>query len=114
MAPSRTRSYRLLVVTGAALAAMLIGVGQAPALATHRTVTAVKGSAYGYYLSVSLFGGSPNTRGPAPTVTLAADASNSPQTATASSGSAVSVLPPSSPRASLTCGPRGRWARAGR
>lgn len=33
-------------------------------------VTAVQGSAYGYFSSVSLFGGPPMTRGPAPMVTL--------------------------------------------
>ena len=52
-------------------------------------VTGVTGNAYGYFLSVSLFGGPPNLRGPAPQVTLASDGSNSPQTATAPSASAV-------------------------
>ena len=49
-------------------------------------VTAVSGSAYGYFSLVSLFGGPPSPRGPAPTVTLAADASNSPTTASSASG----------------------------
>lgn len=43
-------------------------------------VTAVKGSAYGYFASVSLFGGPPMTRGPAPTVTLPPAGSPTPIT----------------------------------
>ncbi|MCA1683916.1 MAG: hypothetical protein LC708_02140, partial [Actinobacteria bacterium] len=46
-------------------------------------VTAVSGSAYGYYLSVSLFGGPPTVVGPTPTVTLPPGG-----TVTAASGSA--------------------------
>ena len=49
-------------------------------------VTAVKGSAYGYFASVSLFGGPANVRGPEPVVTLAPDASNSPQNASLAQG----------------------------
>ncbi len=52
-------------------------------------VTAVKGSAYGYYANVSLFGGAASPRGPAPTVTLAPDAANSPQDAHVDSADAV-------------------------
>ena len=49
------------------LVALFLGVvllaGAQPATATHSTVTAVKGSAYGYRLVVNLFGGPNNTRG---------------------------------------------------
>ncbi len=69
-----------------ALAAIvLIGVGQGAAQAD---VTGVKGSAYGYSCSVSAFGNSCTPPGPTPTVTLAPDASNSPQTASAASARA--------------------------
>src|SRR5437588_11993692 len=67
-----------LLVLGGALA---VGVPTAGA-----DVSAVKASAFGYSFSVSLFGGPPKTGAPAPSVTLAADASNSPQSATAPSG----------------------------
>lgn len=73
----------------AAVVMVLIGVWPSVALANHGIVTAVNGSAFGYSLSVSLFGGPSNARGPAPAAALAPDASNSPQTATAPSGSAV-------------------------
>ncbi len=67
-------------------AVAVVGAGQ-PASATHTQVTAVKGSAFGYHAhSIALFGGAQPDTGPTPTVTLAADASNSPQTATASTG----------------------------
>ncbi|HUR17947.1 MAG TPA: Ig-like domain-containing protein, partial [Acidimicrobiales bacterium] len=60
-------------------AMLMTGFGQGSAQAD---ATAVKGSAYGFYGSVSLFRGPPTSKGPTPTVTLAPDASNSPQTAT--------------------------------
>jgi hypothetical protein len=53
------------------------------------TVTADKGGAYGYFVSVSLFGGPPNVRGPAPTVSLPSGGSRSPVTATQPSASAT-------------------------
>jgi len=66
---------------------MLVGAGMvALSGPANAQVTAVKGSAYGVYASVSLFGGPANVAAPNPTVTLAPDASNSPQTATAPSG----------------------------
>ncbi len=67
-------------------AAVVQGAGVGRAFATHSTVDSVAGSAYGYFSNVSLFGGPFNTRGPTPTVTLAPDASNSPQSATQASG----------------------------
>jgi hypothetical protein len=65
-----TASVSLLVTAGPSAAA----------------VTAVRGSAYGFFANISLFGGPFNTRGPTPSVTLASDASNSPQTANVASG----------------------------
>lgn len=62
-------------------AMLVVGFGQ-PA---HADVSAGSGSAYGYYGDVTIFGGR-FTEGPTPTVTLAPDASNSPQTATAAFG----------------------------
>ncbi len=53
------------------------------------TVTAVSGSAYGYYASISLFGVPPTVRGPMPTVTLPPGGSAVPITATAPTGSAI-------------------------
>ena len=65
---------------------LVTGVGP-PASASHQTVTAVRGSAFGYNaFNISLFGGGQPPTGPAPTVTLASDASNSPATASAPSG----------------------------
>ncbi len=83
---TRKRSIAATLAGAAVGTAMLGGVSQSPAAADHSTVSAVTGSAYGYYASVSLFGGPPNTKGPTPTVALAPDASNSPQTATAAFG----------------------------
>jgi len=51
-------------------------------------VTAVKGSAYGYFSRIGLFGGPPADRGPAPTVTLPPGGSAVPITATAPTGDA--------------------------
>ncbi len=59
-------------------------VGVSPAWAN---VTAVNGSAYGYRAyNINLLGSSQTDTGPAQSVALAADASNSPQSASASSG----------------------------
>lgn len=50
-------------------------------------VTSVTGSAYGYRaFNISLFGGAQPDTGPTPAVTLASDASNSPQSNTATTG----------------------------
>ena len=48
-----------------------------------------RGSAYGFFSRVSLFGGPAEPRGPAPTVALPLEGSASPVTATAPSGDAV-------------------------
>ena len=61
--------------------------GSAPAALA--AVTAVKGSAYGYFSNVGLFGGPLTPRGPAPTVTLPAAGSVIPITATVPTGSAA-------------------------
>ncbi len=71
----------------ATLACTALLTGIAPASANHSTVTAVKGSGFGYWANgVSLFGGAQADTGPTPTVTLASDASNNPQTASAATG----------------------------
>jgi hypothetical protein len=64
---------------------LLLALGQNPASAA--TVTSVVGSAYGYRaFNINLLGGNQSDTGPTPTVTLASNASNSPQTASASTG----------------------------
>jgi len=65
---------------------MLSGIGTGPASAQ---VSAVKGSAFGYSLSVSLFDGPVNTLGPVPTVTLPAGGSSTAVTGTAPTARAV-------------------------
>ncbi|HSH23812.1 MAG TPA: hypothetical protein VK975_07110, partial [Acidimicrobiales bacterium] len=73
----------LLAVVG--LGAALFGfVGPSGA-----DVPAVTGSAYGYFTDVSLFGGASTTRGPDPAVTLPAEGSPVPVTATVPSAEAV-------------------------
>lgn len=52
-------------------------------------VTEVTGSAYGFFTSLSLFGGPPTVIGPIPTVSLPADGSSTPITATSNGESAV-------------------------
>lgn len=75
----RARHLVALVVLAAALA-----TGIHPAAAD---VTAVKGSALGYWArNIKIFNGAQPDTGPTPSVTLAPDASNSPQNATAPSG----------------------------
>lgn len=77
--------YRRLLGVTLLVAGMLAVVGPRPAAAD---VAAVTGSAYGYRaFNISLFGGAQPEQGPAPRVNLAADASNSPQAATAPSAS---------------------------
>ena len=74
------------VVLGAVISFVLLlaGIGDRPVSAQTATVT---GSAYGHRLNVSIFGGSANTSGPAPTVTLP-PAGSAPITATAPSATA--------------------------
>ena len=85
------QSHRGRVLALAMLASgMVAGVGVLPASASHQTVTAVKGSAFGYWAdNISLFGGAQPDTGPIPSVTLAPDASNSPQSGTATTGRVV-------------------------
>ncbi len=64
---------------------LLVGFGEASAQAD---VTAVKGSSFGYQCVVTVFGMNCSAAAKTPLVTLSADASNSPQTATAASGRA--------------------------
>ena len=70
------RKVRRLGVAVGACAAMTLGVTQA-AHGSHSTVTAVKGSAFGYHaFNLTLFGGPQPPAGPAPTVTLPASGGN--------------------------------------
>ncbi len=71
----------------ASVLVFLLSLAPRTLLAT--TVTAVSGSAYGFFSNVGLFGGPPSTRGPAPTVTLPPGGSAVPITATATTGSAI-------------------------
>jgi hypothetical protein len=71
-------------------------------------VSAVSGSAYGSFASVSFFGSPPNVRGPQPTVTLPAGGGN--ETASAPTGSAVfgpAIIFSSGPIAVTTTGTTG-------
>ncbi|HVL99404.1 MAG TPA: hypothetical protein VM324_08960 [Egibacteraceae bacterium] len=87
MAVVSVRTSRTPVVLAVALlvvAGSLFGVGLVPAAADVSTVT---GSAYGYHAyNLVLFDSPQAPQGPRPTVTLAADAANSPQEATAAQG----------------------------
>ena len=77
----RSRVFGLAV-----LSALVMAAGVNPASASHG-VTAVEGSAYGYRAyNISFFGGSQNDTGPTPSVTLASNASNSPQTGSVTTG----------------------------
>ncbi len=78
----RTRSQFQNVVVAAVIIATVALLAPGPSTANHQTVTAVQGSAYGYRaFNLTLFGG-PQPEIPAtPAVTLASDASNSPQMA---------------------------------
>ena len=86
MLRSGRHSIFLVILAAAMAVVLLIGLGQEPAQAD---VTGVKGSAYGYFSSISLFGGPPSTRGPTPTVTLPPSGSATPITASQASGSAT-------------------------
>lgn len=70
----------------AALSALVMAAGVNPAWAGHG-VTAVEGSAYGYRAyNISFFGGAQSDTGPTPSVALTSNASNSPQSASATTG----------------------------
>ncbi|HWH34652.1 MAG TPA: hypothetical protein VNT56_04960 [Acidimicrobiales bacterium] len=60
-----------------------VGLGQAPVDATHLTVTAVQGSAYGCFGNTSIFGNPPVVTGPLPSVDLPPGGSAVPITAEA-------------------------------
>ncbi|MBA3365870.1 MAG: hypothetical protein H0U03_08815 [Actinobacteria bacterium] len=81
---------RTIAVALLCSAMLLIGAAQGSARADRAfVVTAVSGSAYGYFSNVGFFGGPPATRGPAPMVTLPSAGSAGSITATAATGSAV-------------------------
>ncbi|HVM13813.1 MAG TPA: hypothetical protein VM287_05745 [Egibacteraceae bacterium] len=88
MAQVHIRAYRGLIVLAVLMVTLAATFGAAVS-ASVADVTAVTSSAYGYYSNVGLFGGDPSERGPEPTVSVAADASNSPQEASVDSASAV-------------------------
>lgn len=78
------RRGRVLGVAVLAASTLVTAVGVSPAWAN---VTAVNGSAYGYRAyNINLLGSAQSDTGPAQSVALAADASNSPQSASATSG----------------------------
>lgn len=78
------RRRRVLGVANAGRLHLVTAVGVGPAWAT---VTAVNGSAYGCRAyNINLLGGSHSDTRPAQSVALAADATNSPQSASAASG----------------------------
>lgn len=86
-ARAATRTRRL-----PALALVLVSVGAAALLSAGPSgaqVAEVSGDAYGHWTKVGLFGGPQGVNGPDPMVTLPAKGSETPVTATASSGSAV-------------------------
>ena len=85
MVQSRSRVTRLWMVAVLVFSG-LTAVGAQPATAQ---VTALRGSAVGYSLSVSLFDGPANVQGPAPTVTLPSGGSAAPVTGSAPSASAI-------------------------
>ncbi len=88
-ASSGTTTARWAAIVAAVASVLVVGSGQ-PAGASHMTVTEVRGSAYGYSCVASLFGGffACTPPGPTPTVSLAPDASNSPQSASVTSARA--------------------------
>jgi|GEM_PF-2580961 len=95
-----------VVAIGAAIGstAFLVGVGQSPATADHeQTVTAVKGSAFGYYSSISLFGGPAGIRPCANPPTNTVDCRARPSVTLPEAGSAL--LSDSVPTADARYGP---------
>lgn len=87
MVRTRSATRRRPAVFALACSAVLVGVGPGPATGATTTVTAVNGSAFGYWADdISLFGNAQADTGPTPTATLASNASNSPQAGAAPTG----------------------------
>jgi hypothetical protein len=82
--PGTTTTSTTSTATSTTVPAATTTSAAAPATTT-TTIVQVGGGAFGYFSSVSLFGGPAATKGPAPTVTLPAGGSASPVTATAAS-----------------------------
>lgn len=83
---SNARRVSRWAATAMVAAGLLLMSGVWPASAAG-VVTAVNGSAYGYRaFNIALLGNPQPDTGPTPTVTLASDASNSPQSASAANG----------------------------
>ena len=85
MATSASNRVRSAIAVAMLLGATLVsvGLGQAPVDATHLTVTAVQGSAYGCFGNTSIFGNPPVVTGPLPSVDLPPGGSAVPITAEA-------------------------------
>ena len=85
MARSGVRTLRAGAVAALLFCGLLAWIGPGPAAAD---VTAVQGSAYGYFAdNISIFGGAQPDTGPVPTVALPAGGSASPVTGSAANGS---------------------------
>ena len=63
MMHARVHAVRRPIAVALVCSAMLMGLGQGPARATHAEVTSVDGLSYNYYTNVSLFGGPSMLRG---------------------------------------------------
>lgn len=86
MNPRGTVARGPAVLAAAVCVSLLVGLGSGPALAASN-VTAVNGSAFGYWArNISFWGGVQPDTGPTPSVALASNASNSPQNASVASG----------------------------
>ncbi|HUR17794.1 MAG TPA: hypothetical protein VMZ51_02510 [Acidimicrobiales bacterium] len=86
MTHAKRRTPATPIVAALVGAAVMAG-GFSPASANHRTVGAVRGSAFGYWSDdISIFGGVQVDTGPTPSVSLATNASNSPQSGQATTG----------------------------
>lgn len=84
MARSGVRTLRAGAVAALLFCGLLVGIVPGPAAAD---VTAVNGSAYGYFAdNISIFGGAQPDTGPVPTVALPAGGSANPVTGSAATG----------------------------
>lgn len=84
---AQTRRVPLAVTVLVAAGFGIVGLST-PSSANHQTVTAVRGSAYGYFADVTIFG-ERTTTGPTPIVNLPPGGSATPIEATAATGRAV-------------------------
>ncbi|HEX2024041.1 MAG TPA: choice-of-anchor P family protein, partial [Acidimicrobiales bacterium] len=87
-APGATTTTTVAGTTTTAQATTTTSPPAATTTTTAGPTTGVGGGAYGHFISLSLFGGAPGTRGPAPSVTLPEAGSATPVTASAPSAEA--------------------------